>query len=150
MANPLLEAGQWLRIYGEAVYGTVGGPRDERFLKPSQHTVPLLPEYIAPGVNLRLTRLDDKIYVHSLFRPPPTLSIDAPLAVLAKDHICLMTVSEGCDPVEWNAHGGRLTIKTDDSLLERADVRGIAWVFRITQISEGKGTEAGSGLHDEL
>ena len=112
----------------------------------SKHAIPLLPEYTAPGVDLRFLRKDDKLYIHSLVRPEPTLHIDLPLPILPHDDVCIKTSCRECEQVHWSVDAGQLNVTFRKDQLDRANVGDIAWVVQVTQ----KTGHDGRTGHDEL
>lgn len=113
----LREMGRWLSVNGRALYGT--------------QPYPLVPEVEAEGVNVRVTRGEDAMYLISLAPPADRLVIRAPLPVLPSDKVSLL--SDGGDvPIPAYYANGKLTLDTSvvDPKLLGGD--SIAWVFEIT------------------
>jgi len=106
--------GGWLGVNGRSLYGT--------------RAYTLVPEVEAPGVNVRITRSEDALYLISLDTPPKQpFVIRAPLPILPNDKVVLLT-ARGDIPVPASYAGGELTLDLSEVDI---DPKGIAWVFEV-------------------
>ncbi|MBO0513098.1 alpha-L-fucosidase [Streptomyces beijiangensis] len=112
MQTRLRETGQWLKVNGEAIYGSTYWAR--------------MPEL---GEDLRFTiRPGKAFYIHSLAKPGATLTVEAPVPVRSGDKVTMLGYPR---PLNWRTSGGKLVI--DVPAAARAAGR-YAWVFKIEQI----------------
>src|SRR5258705_12469284 len=88
----LKEMGDWLRIYGESIYGTTGGP-------------------FAPAESYGATRKGLKIYVHVLERKDDTLNLPALPGVTIKKAYFLKG-----KPVAWQQDEFVISLQLPSSL----------------------------------
>ncbi|BEI89659.1 uncharacterized protein CcaverHIS019_0210210 [Cutaneotrichosporon cavernicola] len=102
--------GKWLGINGRALYST--------------QPFPLVPEIEAPGVNVRITRSSEALYLISLEKPGPRFAIRAPLPILPTDKVFLLG-NETPIPATFD---GELVLDLSSVDIEPND---IAWVFEI-------------------
>jgi alpha-L-fucosidase len=111
MQRRLRETGEWLKVNGEAIYGSTYWAR--------------MPQL---GEDLRFTvRPDSAFYIHSLAEPGAKLTVAAPVPVRPGDRVTLL----GHDrPLNWRTTGGSLVV--DVPAAARAAGRHV-WVFKIDQ-----------------
>ncbi|KAK8864116.1 hypothetical protein IAR55_001362 [Kwoniella newhampshirensis] len=136
MAQPLLEAGKWLKAHGEAIYDT------EPFV--------ILPELITDAIDVRFTRTTEAFYVVSL-RPPtsPIFEIPAPLPILPGDRVTLLGAGLGGNSYElqWNSSHFSTSFEISEEIVNITGL-GIAWVIAV-KYGQGGGLDL-PVTHDEL
>lgn len=112
----LLVIGAWLKVNGRAIYGT--------------DTYDLLPELQTDETHVQFTRTAKALYIISLKEPAiPTFALPAPLPILPKDTIALLTANAEID-IPWTYDDG--VLRLDTSRLPRRDVSDqIAYVFEV-------------------
>jgi alpha-L-fucosidase len=113
MTEPLLQAGKWLKMYGEAIYDT------RPFI--------LAPEVEQDGLRLRFTRTNEHFYIIALSRPSHSWTIPALLPILEGDRITRLTSSGEAVAVPWIRDGpAKLTLQVGET-----QEHDLAWVFRV-------------------
>ncbi|MFI1964962.1 alpha-L-fucosidase [Streptomyces pathocidini] len=116
MEQRLRETGAWLKVNGEAVYGSTYWSRMAQL-----------------GEELRFTvRQNRAFYIHSLADPGSRLTVEAPVPIAAGDRVTLL----GHDrPLNWAVNKGALVIDVP-AAARRAGKH--VWVFKV----DWRGTEA--------
>ena len=113
----LEEAGQWLEINGEAIFGT----------HPWVHW--------QEGDDVRFTLSGDgrSLYAIALRRPGAVLH----LSCIKPGKDCQVNMPGAADLLPWHSDsGGGITIETPQRLLDETECSGCAaWVFKISGIS---------------
>jgi len=106
----LREAGDWLAINGESIYGTTYWAR------------------MAEQGRLRFTvKPNEAFYITSFDRPGRQLTVDAPVPIRAGDEVEMLGYDGG--PLTWTREDGRLVIDVPEAA---AEAGSHAWVFKIT------------------
>ncbi|KIF72499.1 alpha-L-fucosidase [Streptomyces sp. AcH 505] len=109
MERRLRETGAWLKVNGEAVYGSTYWAR--------------MPQL---GDDLRFTvKPDDAFYIHSLVRPGPTLTVEAPVPVRPGDRVTLLGHHR---PLSWRTSGGSLVVDVPKAARDAGEH---VWVFKV-------------------
>jgi alpha-L-fucosidase len=108
MQDRLRETGAWLRVNGEAIYGTTYWSR------------------MAQLDNLRfIVKQNEAFYIASLEQPGSTLTVEAPVPIRSGDRVTMLGYHR---PLDWTVRNGSLVI---DVPRAAANAGQYAWVFKI-------------------
>lgn len=115
IAERLRSVGDWMKVNGRAIYDTV--------------PYTLLPEIKGEGVDVRVTRNEQALYLIFLMDLGSTLALPGLLPILPSDAITLLS-KKGDDPVPWSYEGDILRLDLS-AVPEESRVGGSAYVFEI-------------------
>ena len=116
MVDPLLQVGTWLRLAGEAIYGT-----RPWFIQPEDTSV--------GATNVRFTTKPDAFYIIALERPEGgTLRTSAPAPIIEGDTVHLLGGSGA--GLKGSFEDGFLSVSVSDDDLDKLPVP--IWAFKVS------------------